>query len=741
MNRAPSGEPPLRSLRAPDPRVPVLVTGPRTALVMDGTGDVKLQREARGGMLEWGGVYVEGIRLTAPWTVTFDFPGAQGDLSGSLVSMDVFRGGVVSEHRVGDLSIRQQLAPVELGAGPPATGRRLQISAPGGSSPRSGRVVATIEPFLAPVILEGIQPYEYRLATRGLDLTIESHGFGLAYHSDPLPSRLFADAAPWIGGRRLGELRSVRLEYDVTIDPGSSACLDWIITGGLGRAVPTDDSVRGACLAAIAGSVDAGAAREVEWTRSTPAMSLPGLPTIEQGYRLARGALHQLYQTASPEMTGLVAGYPWYAALWGRDLGWMLPAVLWLGDFERVAQSLRTIFRYQSHARLPILGAAAGELPMQVTSGPIFLYGTSDSTLYPAGVLRRFLDHTGRDELLGELAIGLERAGAWADAKVDPRTGLFTHGGEVATMKAAVEDAGRIHYGFDAVDTTIWDSTDRRDHALDMQVLYLETLRARAVFAGRGGDPAAARGLTQRADALAGSLAARYAWAAEEYLYDSLLQDGTPVSKVRPNALRAVSAGVLPLVQSRAAVRRAAREDLTTPWGLRTLSSAAPTYDPQAYHDGQVWTIATAWAADAALAVGEIDLGLSYLDSICQRFVAEAGLANECYRGDRPEAYDSCFLLGFSVAPFLTTLFERLWGLRPALADGTLRIEPALPAHAGACRLTGLSLGGGTLDLGWAEGVLDVRWQGAGPIRILRGDTDTSVAPGQTVSLDGGPAR
>lgn len=734
-------EPPLVALASPEPGRPLLLTGPRGAVVMDGSGEVRLRRESRGGPGEWGGVYAEGIRLTGPWTLSVAFPGATGPLGGALTALEAYRGGLRSRHAVGAVRAAQTLAPLDVTAGPPAVGRRLELSAPGVPGPLAGQVLVTLEPFLAPVILEGIQPYEFHLATRGPDFTVESHGFGLAYHSEPLPVSLAVDGTPWIGGRRTGEARAVRLAYDVVIPAGGTATLDWVITGGLGRFVPVPEDARVACLSAVGGGVAAAEAREAAWVAGTPQMTLPGEPAIEQGYRLARGALHQLYQTATPEMAGLVAGYPWYAALWGRDLGWMLPAVLWLGDRERVRLALRAIFRYQSKDEAPLLGAAAGELPMQVTSGPIFLFGTSDTTLYPAGVLRRYVETTGAMDLVTELKSGLERAARWADAKVDPADTLFTHGGEVAAIKAAVAGAGSVHFGFDAVDTTIWDSTDRRDHAVDVQVLYLEMLRSRADLARWAGEAAAAEALTARGEAIAGTIARRYAWPAEGYLYDSLHRDGAPVTKVRPNALRAVSAGLFPPAIGQGYVARAAAPDLTTPWGLRTLSSADPTYDPQAYHDGQVWPIATAWAADAALACGDVARGVAWLRQLGAGYAAEGGLAGECYRGDRAEPYDACFLLGFSVAPFLTTLFDRLWGIQPHLAEGAVRIEPCLPDGPAPAQLTGVSLGDGRLDLTWFGGRLGVRWSGARPLTVVSGDARVLLAPGGSAELAPGAPK
>ena len=113
----------------------------------------------------------------------------------------------------------------------------------------------------------------------------------------------------------------------------------------------------------------------------------------------------------------------------------------------------------------------------------------------------------------------------WARAKTDPATGLVSNGGEVEEMRNATAHIGSIHYGFDAVDTTIWDSTDRRDHAIDVQVLAFRAYRALLDLGDRLGRREHRRGR------FGGGRPARLRdrlpipWPAESYLYDSLRRD------------------------------------------------------------------------------------------------------------------------------------------------------------------------------------------------------------------------
>ncbi len=295
-------------------------------------------------------------------------------------------------------------------------------------------------------------------------------------------------------------------------------------------------------------------------------------------------------------------------------------------------------------------------------------------------------------------------------------------------MGAATQALARVRFGIDAPDTTIWDSADRRDHAIDVQVLWCGALRAAADLHGGHDVPPGDRWLAL-ADRTEASIRTLFPWPQESYLYDSLRQ-GAPVARVRPNALRAVSAGLVDPATARAVVQRAARADLSTPWGVRTLSAADPAYSPVAYHDGQVWTIATTWAADAALAVGEIALGIDLLRRIAGRYLAEGGDANECYRGDRPEPYNSCFLLGFSVGPFLGVLFERLWGLSVDARGSRLDVRPRFPTEWPSASISGLRVGAGHASVNWTPESMEVTWTGPGSLEVRGPSATVRVGPG-----------
>ncbi len=712
------------------PPSPVLLTSRSAAALLDGRGDLTLPRETRGAIQDWGGVYGQLVRLTGPWFLDLDAPTGRVDLAASRVRASTVPGGWRSHHALPGLELDQLVTVRDAPAG---VVRQLRLTATGPTGCRVF-VVSRFAPYLLPVLVEGIRPVSFDLSGHMGALNVRKHGFGFRASASTRPVRQCIDRFPIPREGYHGPIEYIEFEHPVELPPAGSTELRWEIVGGLQRDLDHGPPTSQVASWDLEGHLAARAAEEQSWVSRTPVLEFPDAPELEEAYRSAREALRRLYTEPGDGLVGLVAGYPWYSAIWCRDLAVMLPALLWLGDAEWVERSLASVFRFQGHQMVQILGGEPGELPMQVAPGPIFLYGTSDTTLRFPAVVEQVLRHTGSHTYLGTATDALHRIIGWGRARVDASTGLLRHGGEAESIEMATAALSRARYGIDSPDTTIWDSADRRDHAIDVQVLWWSALEATGRLLGEVGDADESLACREAAAFLARTLPDQYLRPDGEYLYDSIRR-GRPVDQIRPNALRVVSAGLLDPDTAARVVRRAAASDLTTDWGLRTLSSEDPGYDPQAYHAGQVWPIATAWAADAALAAGECELGLRYLGILASMYRREGGLANECYRGDRPEAFNSCFLLGFSVAPFLTVLFERLWGLRLDALARRVEVHPRFPPGWSRATLRHLRVGPGWLDLDWRPDHLTVGWTGPGELVVEAPHGQSRVAAGHTATL------
>lgn len=726
----PSAEDPwervLWQTNKPEPEVPLLLTGHQAAAVLGGDGDLALRWETRGAKLEWGGSYAQGVRLTGPWRLSFGPAGATvPPMSATLRSLTARRSDVATSHGGPGWTARHE---VVVPRDAPAVGRRLTMTCFAESAVEM-MVRATVEPYLLPVLIEGLRPVEYDLRRTPSGVALSAEGFGCELLSSSPPETISIDGILMRGDSAKIPIERIELSWPIRLEPAESSTLAWTIWGGQGRLLREDPNTGDRALqGSFSWKEDRRSALKA-WWEERPRFSFPQDPLLEEATLLATGALEALAHSPEKGMVGMVAGYPWYCALWFRDIAWMLPSLLWLGDHEWAASTLETAFGYQSHAHLPVLGAEQGEIPMQVAPGPIFLYGTSDTTLHFPALAHRLLRHVGgeRSAFLRPLLPQIRECLLWAERKVDPRSGFFTNGGEIAEM-AEVTEGCRVACGIDAHDTTIWDSTDRRDHAVDLQVLYARALQgAAAVSEALEGETASGWAASQRETArlLQERVLRAYDWPQEGYLADTLTKDAGPVLRLRPNALMTVMDDWLPTPRARRLVDRVGREDMTTPWGVRTLSRSDPRFDPEAYHDGQVWTIATDWAAHAAFRAGVPEVGLDYLHTVSGLIRTERGMANECYHGLRAEPFNSCFLLGLSVGPFLTALFEGLWGLSVSSSPTALVVSPNFPPAWEEASLRQLRVGESRLDLRWRKGALTVTQRRGPSVRVSSSTGDS----------------
>ena len=107
--------------------------------------------------------------------------------------------------------------------------------------------------------------------------------------------------------------------------------------------------------------------------------------------------------------------------------------------------------------------------------------------------------------------------------------------------------------------------------------------------------------------------------------------DKAPIRSIGSNAGHALATGIVPTSVAAEVIRRLFEPDLFSGWGVRTLSSAHPSYNPFAYHLGTVWPV-----EQATFALGMKRYGY---DTEAERLVTAQVRAASHFRGSRlPEA-------------------------------------------------------------------------------------------------------
>lgn len=227
------------------------------------------------------------------------------------------------------------------------------------------------------------------------------------------------------------------------------------------------------------------------------------------------------------------------------------------------------------HEYRPVAEPRFAELGWPVRDGSLLYYGSADSTSWFLVVLDALRDPAVAAELEGAwraaggwLARALEVGGGFV--RYGPRTargGLAQQGWRdaIAPVEGHPYGAGIVRADGSAPESPLADA--------DTQAVAHAALRALDRL-----DPAG--GWAERADALRAAVTASFG---PEVM--ALEGDGTVVPGAGSQLGWLLWSGLL----GDEAADRLVAPDVLTPYGLRTLSSEHPAFDPHAYHRGGVW--------------------------------------------------------------------------------------------------------------------------------------------------------
>jgi glycogen debranching enzyme len=103
------------------------------------------------------------------------------------------------------------------------------------------------------------------------------------------------------------------------------------------------------------------------------------------------------------------------------------------------------------------------------------------------------------------------------------------------------------------------------------------------------GEPERSDEMGKRALRLYQEFNERFWWEEEGTYYLGLDGDKRPIKSVASNAGHCLASGIVPPERATRVVDRLMQPDMWSGWGVRTLSSKHPSYNPYSYHLGSVW--------------------------------------------------------------------------------------------------------------------------------------------------------
>jgi glycogen debranching enzyme len=430
------------------------------------------------------------------------------------------------------------------------------------------------------------------------------------------------------------------------------------------------------------------------------------------------GAL-RLHDPTGRRRPVIAAGAPWYMTLFGRDalisayMALPIDPTLAIGVLEALAE-------LQGHVVDPVSEEEPGRIMHEtrylgieaptLTGGSTY-YGSADATPLFVVLLGELCRWGLGDDDLRNLLPHADRALAWMEDYGD-------RDGDGYIEYEKTSERGLANQGWkDSADGIRYHDGTIAGAPLalcEVQAYAYAAYRARASIAARLGE----HEIVARFQRLADDLKARFNrdfWLeAHGWFAVALGPDKAPVDSLTSNIGHCLWSGVVADEHAKAVVERLMSPQMWNGWGIRTLASDEPAYDPMSYHCG------TVWPHDGALCAA----GLQAYGFHAEALILANGLlaASEAWNGRLPELF--CGLDRADVetpVPFPTSCSPQAWaaatpflllrimlGLEPDDVHG-FRVDPIPGAIEDDLLLAGVRLVDRRFNVRIDDGVASVR--------------------------------
>jgi glycogen debranching enzyme len=219
-------------------------------------------------------------------------------------------------------------------------------------------------------------------------------------------------------------------------------------------------------------------------------------------------------------------------------------------------------------------------------------------------------------------------------------------------------------------------------------------------------EPEKAEGLRDRARRLYQQFNEVFWWEAEGTYYLGLDKDKRPMETVASNAGHCLASGIVPPERAGRVVDRLMAPDMWSGWGIRTLSSKHPGYNPYSYHCGSVWPHDNATIAGGFRRAGrhaDVQRVAEGIFAAAERFDAYrlpelfAGLPRDA--GAFPVPYLGANVPQAWAAAAVFRLVAILCGIHTVGRNRTMYVNPDLPDWLPSLTLKNLRAGHGSMEL------------------------------------------
>jgi len=421
----------------------------------------------------------------------------------------------------------------------------------------------------------------------------------------------------------------------------------------------------------------------------------------------------------------LSAGIPWFATLFGRDsiiAAWQTLIL----DPQIARQTLITLANYQGKVNDEWREEAPGKILHELRLGEMArcgevphtpYYGTVDATPLWLILYGEYYAWTHDEVVFNQLWDNALAAMSWIDRACEERGYLYyscqspgglQNQGWKDSGDCIVDRHGKLASGAIALC-----EVQGYIYAAKTRLSQLARLKKRLDLAERWHEEAQA-------------LKARFNqdfWLPDQGYYALALDENkNPIDSITSNPGHCLGLKIFPPEKARSVAERLQAPDLFSGWGIRTLSSLSPAYNPMGYHLGTVWPHDNGIIATGLRSLGFVEQALEVSQGIID-LCSEQPYSRppELFCGYERTANRSPVRYPVACSPqawatgTVFQLLQLMVNLKPDAPSNCLRIvHPTLPNSIQWLSLNNLKIGGTVLDLEFE------RSNGATACRVVR---------------------
>lgn len=429
--------------------------------------------------------------------------------------------------------------------------------------------------------------------------------------------------------------------------------------------------------------------------------------------RLLKRAEQDIYSLRQTFGKGkaISAGVPWFSTLFGRDSLIAASQILVL-DPSLARETLTTLAHYQGKNNDDWRDEEPGKILHEIRMGEMArcqeiphtpYYGTVDATPLWLMLYAEYYAWTCDNQTLDRLWPNALAAMEWIDRKC-AETGYLSYyqKSKRGLANQGWKDSGDCivnRHGVMAQGAIALCEVQAYVYAAKLRLAEIARLKKRIDLVERWEEEAADLKTRFNKDFWVDDL---------DYCALALDGEGKPVDSISSNPGHCLHLGILTPEKAQSVAERLQAPDMFNGWGIRTLSSKSPAYNPIGYHTGSVWPHDNALTAMGLRSLGRVEQALEVAQGLFDMTLLQPyERPPELFCGyqrnsdnDRPVQYPvACSPQAWATGSIFQ-LLQMMLNLVPDAPNNQLRIiDPALPESINKLSLHNLRIRGTLLDL------------------------------------------